>query len=53
MEYVDPSSLEKAFERYPDVRLIVLANLYGVPSQMDEIREIADKYGALIIERRC
>ncbi len=52
---MDPEALEKAFERYPDVRLIVLANLYGVPSQMDEIREIADKYGALIIEdeRNC
>ncbi|MBS9775996.1 MAG: DegT/DnrJ/EryC1/StrS family aminotransferase [Fusobacterium sp.] len=45
-----PKSLEKAFEIYPDVKLIVLANLYGTPSKMDEIREIAKKNGALIVE---
>lgn len=47
---VCPKALEKAFEIYPDVKLIVLANLYGTPAKIDEIRKIAKKYGALIVE---
>lgn len=47
---MSPEALEKAFEIYPDVKLIVIAHLYGTPGKCDEIREIADKHGALIIE---
>ena len=47
---MDPVALEKAFELYPDVKLIVLAHLYGTPGKMDEIRAIAKKHGALIVE---
>ena len=47
---MDPVALEKAFELYPDVKFIVIANLYGTPGKIDEIRAIADKHGALIIE---
>lgn len=47
---MDPAALEKAFEMYPEVRLIVLAHLYGTPGKMEEIRRIADRHGALIIE---
>lgn len=47
---MDPVALEKAFEIYPDVKLIVVAHLYGTPGKIDEIRAIADKYGALIVE---
>ena len=47
---MDPAALEKAFELYPDVKLIVIAHLYGTPGRIDEIRAIADKHGALIIE---
>ena len=47
---MDPDALEKAFEIYPDVKLIVVAHLYGTPGQIDEIRKIADDHGALIIE---
>ena len=47
---MDPIALEKAFEIYPDVKLIVVAHLYGTPGKIDEIRAIADKYGALIVE---
>lgn len=45
-----PQALEKAFEMYPDVKLIVVAHLYGTPGKCDEIRSIADKHGALIVE---
>lgn len=47
---MDPKALEKAFEIYPDVKLIVLAHLYGTPGKMEEIKNIADAHGALIVE---
>lgn len=47
---MDPAALEKAFEIYPDVRLIVVAHLYGTPGKIDEIKKIADMHGALIVE---
>ena len=47
---MDPVALEKAFEIYPDVKLIVVAHLYGTPGKMEEIRSIAAKHGALIVE---
>lgn len=47
---MDPVALEKAFEIYPDVKLIVVAHLYGTPGKIDEIRAVADKHGALIVE---
>ncbi len=47
---MDPEALEKAFKLYPDVKLVVLAHLYGVPAKMDEIVTICRKHGALIVE---
>ena len=47
---MDPVALEKAFEIYPDVRLVVIAHLYGTPGKMDEIRAICDRHNALIVE---
>ncbi len=48
---MNPAALEAAFEVYPDTRLIVIAHLYGTPSaHMNEIRKIADKHRALIVE---
>lgn len=45
-----PKALEKAFEIYPDVKLVVLVHLYGFPAKIDEIRKICNRHGALIIE---
>ena len=45
-----PKALEKAFELYPDVRLVVIAHLYGVPGKIDEICKIAKKHDALVVE---
>ncbi len=45
-----PKALEKAFEIYPDVKLVVIAHLYGIPGKIDEIRKICDKHGAIIVE---
>lgn len=47
---MDPEALEKAFEIYPDVKLVVLAHLYGTPGKFEEIKEICDRHGALIVE---
>lgn len=47
---MDPIALEKAFEMYPDVKFVVSAELYGFPGQMDLIKKICEKHGALLIE---
>ena len=47
---MDPAALEQAFRLYPEVRLIVIAHLYGTPGKIKELREIADAHGALIVE---
>lgn len=47
---MDPVALEKAFELYPDVKVIILAHLYGTPGKIDEIRAICNKHGAVIVE---
>lgn len=47
---MDPVALEKAFEIYPDVKVVVIAHLYGTPGKIDEIKSVCDKHGAVIVE---
>jgi len=47
---MDPAALEKAFELYPHTKVVVVANLYGVPAKLDEIRAICHRHGAVLIE---
>lgn len=47
---MDPVALEKAFEIYPEVRVIVVVHLYGTPAKIDEIMAIAKKHNAIVIE---
>lgn len=47
---MDPVALEKAFEIYPEVKLVVAAHLYGFPGKVDELKAVCDKHGALLIE---
>ena len=47
---MSPEALEKAFEFYPDVRLVVIAHLYGTPGKMEELKAICNNHGALIVE---
>ena len=47
---MDPEALKKAFAIYPDVKLVVLVNLYGTPAKLDEIKAICDEHGAILIE---
>ena len=47
---MDPVALEKAFELYPEVKVVVVVHLYGTPCKMDEIKAICDRHGAIIVE---
>ena len=47
---MDPVALERAFEKYPDTKVVVVANLYGTPAKLDEIKAICDRHGAILIE---
>ncbi len=47
---MDPVALEKAFELYPEVKLVVAAHLYGFPGKVDELKAVCDKHGALLVE---
>ena len=47
---MDPKSLEKAFKLYPQVKVVVIAHLYGTPGKIDELKTICDKHGAIIVE---
>lgn len=47
---MDPVALEKAFELYPDVKVVVIAHLYGTPGKIEALKQICDRHGAVIIE---
>lgn len=47
---MDPVALEKAFEKYPDTKVVILAHLYGTPAKMDEILAVCEKHNAILIE---
>ncbi|MDY3007084.1 aminotransferase class V-fold PLP-dependent enzyme [Anaerococcus porci] len=47
---MDPKALDKAFELYPEVKVVVMVNLYGVPAKIDEIKEICKKHRAYLVE---
>lgn len=47
---MDPVALEKAFELYPEAKIVVIAHLYGSPGKVEELRSVCEKHGALIVE---
>ena len=47
---MDPVALEKAFEIYPEIKIVVVAHLYGTPGKIDELKEVCNRHGAIIIE---
>ena len=47
---MDPVALQKAFELYPEVRVVIVAHLYGTPGKLDEICAICREHGAVLIE---
>lgn len=47
---MDPIALKKAFELFPDVKVVVAAHLYGTPGKVDEIKAVCREYGAVMVE---
>ncbi|MGE6490445.1 DegT/DnrJ/EryC1/StrS family aminotransferase [Exiguobacterium sp. NPDC077395] len=47
---MDPDALEQAFEKYPDVKAVLVVHLYGLSADMDRIMEICSKYQVTVIE---
>ena len=47
---MDPEALELAFKKYPQAKVVALAHLYGTPSKMDEIVDICERNGAVLVE---
>ena len=47
---MDPIALQKAFEIYPEVKVVVCAHLYGTPGKIDEISAIVKEHKAILIE---
>lgn len=47
---MDPDVLEIAFEKYPDVKIVIMTHVYGFPGQINRVKEICRKHGALLIE---
>ncbi|MDE6432862.1 MAG: aminotransferase class I/II-fold pyridoxal phosphate-dependent enzyme [Lachnospiraceae bacterium] len=47
---MSPEALEKAFKKYPDVKYVMVVNLYGTPAKLDEIMDLCDRYHATLIE---
>ena len=47
---MDPVALERAFELYPEVKVVVIAHLYGVPGKIDELKAVCERHHAVIIE---
>ena len=45
-----PKALEQAFEKYPNVKAVVIVHLYGIPAAMDEIKRLCDLYDVKLIE---
>ena len=47
---MDPRALEKAFEKYPNPKAVMVVHLYGTPSKLDEIMKICAAHNVPIIE---
>ena len=47
---MNPDALKKAFEKYPHAKAVIVANLYGTPAKLDEIKAVCDEHNAVLIE---
>lgn len=45
-----PKALEEAFEKYPEVKAVVVVHLYGLSADMDKIVELCKKHNVILIE---
>ena len=47
---MDSKALEKAFEKYPNPKAVIVVHLYGTPAKIEEIKEICDKHNVPLVE---
>lgn len=47
---MDPVALERAFEKYPEVKAVIVVHLYGIAANIEEIGRICEKHNAVLIE---
>ncbi|MCJ7840666.1 aminotransferase class I/II-fold pyridoxal phosphate-dependent enzyme [Lederbergia sp. NSJ-179] len=47
---MSPEALEEAFEKYPNVKAVIVVHLYGLSADMDKILELCKKYNVTLIE---
>ena len=47
---MDPNALEKAFEKYPHPKAVIVVHLYGTPAKIEEIRKICEKHEVPLVE---
>lgn len=47
---MSPEALERAYEKYPEPKAVILVHLYGTPAKLDEIKAICDRHGTVLIE---
>ncbi len=47
---MSPEALERAFEKYPSPKAVIVVHLYGTPAKLDEIMDICKKHGTTLIE---
>lgn len=45
-----PNALEEAFEKYPEVKAVIVVHLYGLSADMDKIVELCKKHNVVLIE---
>lgn len=43
-------ALEKAYEKYPNPKAVIIVNLYGNPANFDELLKITQKHGTPVLE---
>jgi dTDP-4-amino-4,6-dideoxygalactose transaminase len=47
---MDPNALEEAFEKYPNVKAVIIVHLYGLSADIDPILDICRKHNVTLIE---
>ncbi|TXL66764.1 aminotransferase class I/II-fold pyridoxal phosphate-dependent enzyme [Cerasibacillus terrae] len=47
---MSPKALEEAFEKYPEVKAVLVVHLYGLSADMDKIMDICNRHNVTVIE---
>lgn len=47
---MSPKALEKAFEKYPNPKAVIIVHLYGTPAKLDELMDICSRHNVPVLE---